>query len=69
MSDCIERTEIKKFWKEVIFHFPILWHGPLRKYAVNSFSVAVCVLFAAGACLASRCVAMIRGVHMQTIRK
>jgi hypothetical protein len=44
-----------KFWEELIAYFPLIRHGPTRKWSLQQFFVV------AGTCLLSRCLATIRG--------
>jgi hypothetical protein len=51
----------KKLWEEVIADFPLIRHGPHRKWLFQPF-------IAVGTCLPSRCLAIIRQLNMQTNR-
>jgi hypothetical protein len=45
----------KKLWEKLIAYFPLILHGPHRKRRLQQFFVAP------GTCLASRCLATVRG--------
>jgi hypothetical protein len=51
-------TENKNFWEELIAYFPLIRHGPHRKWLLQQFFIT------AGACLMSRCPATIGGIHI-----
>jgi hypothetical protein len=61
-------TNKKKFWEELIAYFPLYDTGHIENDTSNSSSIVACVFVTTVTFLPSRCLATIRGIHIQTHR-
>jgi hypothetical protein len=61
-----DRNRNKKFWEELIAYIPLYDTGRIENDVSNNSYIAACVFITAVKFLPSRCLATIRGIHIQT---